>query len=86
MQKKKPNMFTVGSSTRATFVLLVRHGTCVAVQTKRMETDMSCGVMIKQNIIYIDTLKYTILYTNIKYHILYTIIYYSKYIYIYISL
>ena len=23
----------------------VRHGTCVAVQTKRMETDMLCGVM-----------------------------------------
>ena len=33
-------MFTVGSSTSATFVLPVRHGTCVAVQTKRMETDM----------------------------------------------
>ena len=27
----------VGSSTSATFVLPVRHGTCVAVQTKRME-------------------------------------------------
>ena len=47
MQKKKPNMFTVGSSTSATFVLPVRHGTCVAVQTKRMETDMLCGVMSK---------------------------------------
>ena len=47
MQKKKPNMFTVGSSTSATFVLPVRHGTCVAVQTKRMETDMLCGVMTK---------------------------------------
>ena len=47
VQKKKPNMFTVGSSTSATFVLPVRHGTCVAVQTKRMETDMLCGVMSK---------------------------------------
>ena len=47
VQKKKPTMFTVGSSTRATFVLPVRHGTCVAVQTKRMETDMLCGVMTK---------------------------------------
>ena len=34
VQKKKPNMFNVGSSTSATFVLPVRHGTCVAVQTK----------------------------------------------------
>ena len=46
-RKKKPNMFTVGSSTSATFVLPVRHGTCVAVQTKKMETDMLCGVMAK---------------------------------------
>ena len=27
--------------------LPVRHGTCVAVQTKRMETGMLCGVMTK---------------------------------------
>ena len=47
MQKKKSNMFTVGSSTSATFVLPVRHSTCVAVQTKRIETDMLCGVMTK---------------------------------------
>ena len=47
MQKKKPNMFTVGSSTSATFVLPVHHGTCVAVQKKRMETDMLCGVMTR---------------------------------------
>ena len=40
-------MFTVRSSTSATFVLPVRHGTCVAVQTKRMETGMLCGVMTK---------------------------------------
>ena len=45
VQKNKPTMFTVGSSTSATFVLPVRHGTCVAVQTKKMETDMLCGVM-----------------------------------------
>ena len=47
MQKKKPTMFTVGGSTSATFVQPVPHGTCVAVQTKRMETDMLCGVMTK---------------------------------------
>ena len=34
MQKKKPNMFTVGSSTSATFVLPVRHGTGVALQKR----------------------------------------------------
>ena len=44
-KKKKPNMFTVGGSASATFVLPVPQGTCVAVQTKRVETDMLCGVM-----------------------------------------
>ena len=34
VQKKKPNKFTVGSSTSATFVLPVRHGTGVASQTR----------------------------------------------------
>ena len=34
VQKKKPNMFTVGSSTSATFVLPVRHGTGVALQKR----------------------------------------------------
>ena len=33
-QKKKPNMFTAGSSTSATFVLPVRHGTGVALQKR----------------------------------------------------
>ena len=28
-------------------VYILRHGTCVAVQTKRMETDMLCGVMTR---------------------------------------
>ena len=37
VQKKKPNKFTVGSSTSATFVLQVRHGTGVALQRKRMD-------------------------------------------------
>ena len=37
VQKKKPNKFTVGSSTSATFVLPVRHGTGVALQRKRMD-------------------------------------------------
>ena len=32
--------------TKLAFCTL-RHGTCVAVQTKRMETDMLCGVMTK---------------------------------------
>ena len=53
--QKTPNMYIAGSSTSATFVLPVRHGTCVAAQAKRMETDMSvmwktgmlCGVMTK---------------------------------------
>ena len=35
MQKKKSNMFTVGSSISATFVLPVRHSTYIAVQTKK---------------------------------------------------
>ena len=34
VQKKKPNMFTVGSSTSATFVLPVHHGTGVALQKR----------------------------------------------------
>ena len=34
VQKKKPNMFTVGSSTSATFVLPVRPGTGVASQKR----------------------------------------------------
>ena len=34
VQKKKPNMFTVGSSTSATFVLPVRHGTGIALQKR----------------------------------------------------
>ena len=34
VQKKKPNMFTAGSSTSATFVLPVRHGTGVALQKR----------------------------------------------------
>ena len=34
VQKKKPNTFTVGSSTSATFVLPVRHGTGVALQKR----------------------------------------------------
>ena len=38
-QKKTPNMFTVGSSTSPTLVRPARHGTCVALQTKGMETD-----------------------------------------------
>ena len=37
----------VHQSTSATFVLPVRLGTCVAVQTETMETDMLCGVMAK---------------------------------------
>ena len=37
VQRKKPNMFIVGSSTSATFVLPVRHGTGVALQNKRMD-------------------------------------------------
>ena len=45
MQKKKPNMFTVGSSTCATFVLPVHHGTCVEWQKKMMETNLFCGAM-----------------------------------------
>ena len=40
-------MFTVGSSTSATFVLPAHHGTCVALQTKRMETDRLRAVMTK---------------------------------------
>jgi len=47
MQKKKSNMFTVGSSISATFVLPVRHSICIAVQTKRVETNMLGGVMTK---------------------------------------
>ena len=35
VQKKKSNMFTVGSSISATFVLPVRHSTYIAVQTKK---------------------------------------------------
>ena len=34
VQKKKPNVFTVGSSTSATFVLPVRHGTGVALHKR----------------------------------------------------
>ena len=34
VRKKKPTMFTVGSSTSATFVLPVRHGTGVALQKR----------------------------------------------------
>ena len=41
VQKKKPNKFTVGSSTSATFVLPVRHGTGVALQRKRMDVSQN---------------------------------------------
>ena len=36
-------MFTVGSSTSATFVLPVRHGTGVALQRKRVEVSLLAG-------------------------------------------
>ena len=41
MQQKKPNMFTVRSSASATFVLLVRHGTGVALQKKSMDVSQN---------------------------------------------
>ena len=40
-KKMKPNMFTVRSSTSATFVLPVRHGTGVALQTKSTEVSQN---------------------------------------------
>ena len=41
MKKKKPHMFTVGSSTSAAFVLPVRHGTGVALQRKTMDVSQN---------------------------------------------
>ena len=45
--RRRRNRFTVGSSTSVTFVLPAHHGTCVAFQTKRMETDRLRAVMTK---------------------------------------